>query len=47
MGTYSQTYRSNGGNAGNSASESIGYWDVWISKAANTYSKAGYTFNCW
>ena len=47
MGTYTQTYRSNGGNGGNSSAETIGYWDVWISKAASTYSKAGYTFNCW
>ena len=47
MGTYSQVYRSNGGNAGNSASETIGYWDIWTSKAASTYNKAGYTFNCW
>ena len=47
MGTYTQTYRSNGGNSGNSAAETIGYWDVWVSKATNTYSKAGYTFYCW
>ena len=47
MGAYTQTYRSNGGNSGNSASETIGYWDVWVSKATNTYNKAGYTFNCW
>ncbi len=47
MGTYTQVYRPNGGNGSNSASESIGYWEVWISKAASTYTKAGYTFNCW
>ena len=47
MGTYTQIYRPNGGSGSNSASETIGYWEIWTSKPTSTYTKTGYTFNCW